>query len=64
MPVSEKTKQKIDAWIKKMGRNEFGDPKDTVYAGGNPLFDERLPQGKDRYQYILSKHPELKDDAS
>jgi hypothetical protein len=23
------------------GRNEFGDPADTLYAGGTPLFDER-----------------------
>jgi hypothetical protein len=22
-------------------RNEFGDPPDTLYAGGTPLFDER-----------------------
>jgi hypothetical protein len=22
------------------GRNEFGDPRDTLYAGGTPLFDE------------------------
>ena len=22
------------------GRNKFGDPRDTLYAGGTPLFDE------------------------
>jgi hypothetical protein len=22
-------------------KNEFGDPADTLYAGGTPLFDER-----------------------
>jgi hypothetical protein len=30
-------------------RNEFGDPLDTVYAGGTPLLDERtgraIPRG-------------------
>lgn len=60
--INEKTKQKIEAWIKKAGRNQYGDPKGTVYAGGNPLFDERSPGLKDRHEYILSKHPELKDE--
>lgn len=60
--ISDKTKQKIDEWIKKSGRNQYGDAKDTVYAGGNPLFDERSPKLRDRYEYILSKHPDLKAD--
>lgn len=60
MPLDDATKKKIDEWIKKSGRNEYGDPADTVYAGGNPLFDERSPQMKDRYEYILEKHPELR----
>jgi hypothetical protein len=62
MPISEKTRQKIDEWIQREGRNQYGDPKDTMYAGGNPLFDERSGQMKDRYEYILNKHPELKDN--
>jgi len=62
MAADEKQKKKIDEWIKKEGRNNYGDPSDTVYAGGNPLFDERSPKLKDRYQYILEKHPELKVD--
>jgi hypothetical protein len=63
MAVNDQVKKKIDDWIKRNGRNEFGDPADTVYAGGNPLFDERRPGLKDRYEYILEKYPELKDDA-
>ncbi len=62
MPISDALKQKIDRWIERQGRNQYGDPKDTVYAGGNPLFDERSAQMKDRYEYILSRHPELKED--
>jgi hypothetical protein len=62
MPINEKTRQKIEEWIKREGRNEYGDPKDTLYAGGNPLFDERSAQLKDRYEYILKKNPELKDN--
>lgn len=60
MPVDDTTKKKIDEWIKSKGHNEYGDPKDTVYAGGNPLFDERKPGLKDRYEHILEKFPELK----
>jgi hypothetical protein len=60
LAIDDSTKKKIDDWIQKSGRNQFGDPADTVYAGGNPLFDERNPKMKDRYEYILEKHPELK----
>ena len=59
MPISEKTKQKIEEWIKREDRNPYGDPKGTMYAGGNPLFDERSAGLKDRYEHILKKHPEL-----
>lgn len=61
MPVRDADKKRIDDWIKKNGLNPYGDPPDTVYAGGNPLFDERRPGLKDRYEYILEKHPELRD---
>ena len=61
MSVDDSLKKKIDDWIKTSGRNQYGDPSDTVYAGGNPLFDERNPQMKDRYEYILERNPELKN---
>jgi hypothetical protein len=57
MAVSEEQKKAIDDWIKKTGRNQYGDPKDTSYMGGNPLFDERSPKLKDRYEYIWSGTP-------
>ena len=59
MSVSAETKAKIDRWIRESGRNEYGDAKGTFYTGGNPLFDERTGAVKDRYEYILSRHPEL-----
>lgn len=62
MAVSDEQKKQIDDWIKKSGRNEYGDPKGTVYAGGNPLFDEMSPGLKDRYEYILGKNPHLRID--
>jgi hypothetical protein len=56
--ITDEEKTKIDAWIKKEGLNEYGDPQDTVYTGGTPLFDESSRKSIDKYQYILSKHPD------
>lgn len=67
MNISEEAKRKIDRWIEANNRNQFGDPKSTVYAGGNPLFSEQRATLLDRYEYILGRHPELKtllDDSS
>lgn len=61
--MDDALKRKIDDWIERNGLNEYGDRRDTVYAGGNPLFDERSPRLRDRYEYILSRHPELRDDS-
>ena len=60
MGVDPKTRERIDSWIRQNNRNEFGDSKDTNYAGGTPLFDMRTGQTRDRYEYILEKHPELR----
>ncbi|MBI5833301.1 MAG: hypothetical protein HZB16_13470 [Armatimonadetes bacterium] len=61
MAVDSALKAKIEAWIKATGRNEFGDPDGTMYAGGTPLFDERTGKTKDRFEHIAEKHPEVKD---
>ena len=58
--ADEETKKRIDRWIQENNRNPYGDPKDTMYAGGTPLFDERTGNSKDKYDYILEKHPELR----
>ena len=60
MAVDPETRKRIDEWIRTGNRNEYGDPKDTVYAGGTPLFDMRTGRTRDRYDYILDKHPELR----
>ena len=54
--LDDQQKKWIDEMIKKKGLNEFGDPKDTVYAGGTPLFNEMTGKRTDRYDYILRKH--------
>ena len=59
MEITDDIKQKIDAWIKAKGLNTFGDPPGTMYTGGTPLFNEMTGERKDRYDYILGKHPEL-----
>lgn len=60
MTIDDSTKKKVDDWVKANRKNEYGDDKGTMYAGGTPLFDERTGNTKDRYEYILEKHPELK----
>jgi hypothetical protein len=54
--LDNQKKKWIDQMIKKQNLNEYGDPKDTMYAGGTPLFDMRTGKTRDRYEYILSKH--------
>ncbi len=61
MAIDEATKARIDRWIKEKKLNRYGDPKETVYAGGTPLFDERTGRTRDRYEYILERHPELRE---
>ncbi|MBI3910954.1 MAG: hypothetical protein HY320_08480 [Armatimonadetes bacterium] len=58
--IDPEARQRIDRWIKEKGLNPYGDPPDTVYAGGSPLFDMRTGQTRDRYEYILERHPELR----
>ena len=59
-PVDAPARQRIDAWLAQNHLNQYGDPPGTNYAGGTPLFDEHTGKRWDRYEYILSKHPELK----
>lgn len=56
--ISLREKQQIETWIKENNLNQYGDPKETVYTGGTPLFDERTGQTIDKYEYILRKHPD------
>lgn len=60
MSVDETTKKRIDKWIEDNKLNPYGDPRDTMYLGGTPLFNEATGKSKDKYEYILEKHPELR----
>ncbi len=62
MELTEEQKRAIDRRIRQEGLNTFGDPKDTMYAGGTPLFDMTSGRTIDRYVYIARRHPDwLKD---
>jgi hypothetical protein len=52
-------KEKIDLWLMTNGYNRYGDILDTYYSGGTPLFDELSGEMKERYEYILEKHPDI-----
>lgn len=47
----------FNAWITKNGRNQFGDPADTMYTGGTPLFNESTGEMLPLAEYTLSKNP-------
>ncbi len=49
----------VDAQLAARGLNSFGDPQDTNYSGGTPLFDEKSGKARDRVEYVLSRHPEI-----
>lgn len=57
--ISEEAKAKIEKWVEKNDFNKYGDPKNLMYAGGTPLFNEATGVVIDRYEYILKNHPEL-----
>lgn len=57
-PISEIEKQQIQQWIEENDLNKYGDPKNTLYPGGTPLFNEGTGETIDLYDYILSNHPD------
>lgn len=56
--LTDQQKEWIEKTISKLGLNEFGDPKGTVYMGGTPLFNEMTGKKLDRFEYIVRKHPD------
>ncbi len=49
--------QAILAWAAQNQLNPYGDPLDTVYTGGSPLFDETTGETCSLYPYLLKNHP-------
>jgi len=59
--LSKEAKEKIDVWLNDNGYNRYGDPVDTFYTGGTPLFDEASGEAIERFEYIIKKHPDIMD---
>ena len=49
----------LDAQLSQRGLNQFGDPPDTMYPGGTPLFDEATGKRTDRETFVFAKHPDI-----
>jgi hypothetical protein len=49
----------LDRELANAGLNHFGDPPDTMYAGGSPLFNERTGETLSRREYVSRRHPEI-----
>jgi hypothetical protein len=48
----------IDAWLVQNNLNVYGDPVDTMYMGGTPLFDETTGTSTSRFDYLMEKFPD------
>jgi hypothetical protein len=57
LDLPEAEKAQIEAWLEKNGYNQYGDKPDTVYMGGNPLFDESTGKSIKLYDYLVDKYP-------
>ena len=53
-----------DRWLAEHGLNPFGDPPETSYPGGTPLFDERTGVKKNRLEHLFGKKEALKAACS
>ena len=49
----------LEAQLASRGLNQYGDPPDTMYPGGTPLFDEKTGKRTEREAYVFAKHPEI-----
>jgi hypothetical protein len=56
--IGKKERLLIDCWIKENKLNSYGDPSDTVYTGGTPLFNEVTGAHLEQHEYIYQKYPD------
>ena len=52
-------KEKIEEWLKEQNLNRYGDVIGTYYEQGSPLIDKVTGEAVERFEYILSQHPEV-----
>ena len=53
-----------DRWLAEHSLNPFGDPPETNYPGGTPLFDERTGVKRNRLEHLFAKSAALKSACS
>lgn len=56
--LSEHEKPRLRLWILVNHLNDYGDHPDTMYLGGNPLFDEMAGTEISYDEYMLQKFPD------
>lgn len=54
--LSRREINRIEKWIKINNLNKYGDPIDTFYIGGTPLFNETTGEKINRFDYIAKQH--------
>ena len=59
--LSSEQKAVVDDWLRRNQLNEYGDPIGTLYAGGSPLFNEKTGETTDRYEYLFTRFPQLRE---
>jgi hypothetical protein len=59
--LTQAQRDHIDLFLVSHELNQYGDPKGTVYLGGNPLFHEATGTTIDRYDHVLGKFPRILD---
>lgn len=59
--LTQAQRDHIDRYLVSHELNQYGDPKGTVYLGGNPLFREATGTTIDRYDHVLGKIPSILD---
>jgi hypothetical protein len=47
-----------EKWLAGHGLDDYGNPKDTMYAGGAPTFDEKTGKTLDRWALVAKNRPE------
>ncbi|MEK7627568.1 MAG: hypothetical protein AAB397_03220 [Patescibacteria group bacterium] len=56
--LSRREINRIEKWIKNNDLNKYGDPADSFYIGGTPLFNEATGETMSRFDYIAKQHPD------
>ncbi|XXF75046.1 hypothetical protein P2318_18415 [Myxococcaceae bacterium GXIMD 01537] len=54
------TESCVDRWLAEHKLDRYGNPADTMYAGGTPLFNEATGESRDRLDYVFERQPDAR----